>query len=40
MHSIITVVVVKIYVIQNSKRHTLKILHHISDHKGSINSEC
>jgi len=33
MHSIITVIDVKIYVIQKSKRHTLKILQHVSDHK-------
>ena len=33
MHSIITTADVKIYVIQKSKRHTLKILQHASDHK-------
>jgi hypothetical protein len=33
MHYIITVVDVKIYVIQKSKRHTLEILQHVSDHK-------
>jgi len=33
MHSIITIADVKIYVIQKSKRHTLKILQHASDHK-------
>jgi len=36
MHSIITFVDVKIYAIQKSKRHTLKILQHVSDHIGSI----
>jgi hypothetical protein len=39
MHTITTVVDVKIYVIQMSKRHTLKILQDISDHKGSITRE-
>ena len=36
MHSIITIADVKIYVIQKSKRHTLKILQHVSGHIGSI----
>jgi len=36
MHSIITIADVNIYVIQKSKRHTLKILKHASDHIGSI----
>jgi len=31
-----TVVDIKIYVIQKSKRHILKILQHVSDHIGSI----
>ena len=36
MHSIITAIDVKLYVIQKSKRHILKILQHVSDHMGSI----
>ena len=37
MHSIITVVDVKIYVIQRSKKkHIKKIPQHVSDHIGSI----
>ena len=36
MHSVITIADVTIYVIQKSKRHTLKILQHVSDHIGSI----
>ena len=36
MHSIMTSADVKIYDIQKSKTHTLKILQHVSDHIGSI----
>ena len=32
MHTIITISDIKIYVTQKSKRHTLKILQHVSDH--------
>jgi hypothetical protein len=36
MHTIITTADIKVYVIQKSKRRTLKILQRVSDHIGSI----
>jgi hypothetical protein len=36
MHSIITIADVNIYVIRKSKRYTLKIFQHVSDHIGSV----